>query len=180
MKQEIKKHSDIKNKLYLLLLVFGCMQSVAVKAVGFEHIFTYSYDNAGNRYLRAYTVAPHFRLANPSLKDSTQLDSLYMLAQKDADTIAITQQEFIKNAVAEGELKVVYPNPTKGNVYIDFTNDLPNTKIELYDLKGNLLSELSMSGANLQVDLSLFANGEYLMRIKTVTGKIYTRKIIKF
>ena len=153
-----------------------------MKALDYAHIFTYQYDNAGNRYSRVYSVMDNTRKANPNInvKDSTVLDSLYVFAQKDADTILKNQQDFIKNASAEDELKVVYPNPTKGNVYIDFTADLQNTTIEVYDIKGILLGTVIMSGANLQVDLALFANGEYLLRIKTAKGKVYTRKIIKF
>lgn len=167
-------------KLYTtILFVMFCSIAIPLKATNYKHTFTYSYDPAGNRYTRAYSVMEELRKASPSVKDSVVLDSLHAAAQTDADTIANNQSEFIKNSITEGELKVVYPNPTRGNVYLDFTTELENTRIEVTDLEGNALGEIRTSGAYLQIDLSLFPNGTYLLRITTQENKQYVRKIIK-
>jgi endonuclease I len=74
----------------------------------------------------------------------------------------------------------VYPNPTTSSINIqsvDFqANDIT---VEIHDIAGRtLLSQTSDHTYNLQIDVSSFPDGLYLMKISSAK-KIYTYKIVK-
>lgn len=69
----------------------------------------------------------------------------------------------------------IFPNPTQGNVYIDFIDS--KTEITLFNLVGEKLQEIT-TDKNIMIDLSNYENGIYLMRISTKDGMI-TRKVSK-
>lgn len=70
---------------------------------------------------------------------------------------------------------VVFPNPTRGIVYIDFIES--KTTITLFNLMGEKMLEL-VTEKDVTMDLSDFANGIYLMKITTAHG-VVTKKISK-
>ncbi len=69
----------------------------------------------------------------------------------------------------------MYPNPTSGNVTIEFTSD--NAVCEVRDAQGKLIfTEELMSGES--IDLQSLATGVYLFTLKTELG-ITTRRVVK-
>ncbi len=67
----------------------------------------------------------------------------------------------------------VYPNPNQGLVYVS-ANDYQDVFIELLDLQGRLLQTSTMTNTLMQIDLSQYASGNYLLRInKAQATNIY-------
>lgn len=165
--------------LAVLMFVFCCMQSVAVKA-DYAHKFTYTYDNAGNRYVRVYTVTPCTQPSCRVRKDTiTQqiLDSLFIIAQNNPE-LMVPEVIDDKSIITEINLKALYPNPSKGNLYLSFTDYLKNVSISIFDVSGTFYGTLVISGQDIQLDMSMYSAGEYILQILTNEGKKYTKKII--
>lgn len=71
---------------------------------------------------------------------------------------------------------MVYPNPTKNRLNLQFPNQVKADKIVISDLTGKVI--LEQTGFTNQVDVSQFANGMYI--IKAFSGKEeYQTKFIK-
>ena len=71
----------------------------------------------------------------------------------------------------------IYPNPTIDLLSIE-TNDPGHHTIEITSLSGQLLYSIKMEGSTLQIDLSSFQKGVYLITIRN-KDFVTTRKIIK-
>ena len=61
----------------------------------------------------------------------------------------------------------IYPNPTNSKVYVQAEL---GAKIQLFDLQGKLLSQKEALSNETAFDMSLYANGVYLMKITTNEG----------
>ncbi|MDC8002466.1 T9SS type A sorting domain-containing protein [Aureisphaera galaxeae] len=69
----------------------------------------------------------------------------------------------------------IYPNPTSGNIHIMSPNNSIE-QVEVYDLAGRKVMEQLEPGKNyLQIDLSGFPSGVYMIGIKNHSGSIYKR-----
>lgn len=89
------------------------------------------------------------------------------------------EEEFLgtNNALASSEISV-YPNPV--TEYFNINNENSNEKIsqiQLFDLNGNKVKSYGTQVDNL--DVSGLAKGVYLIKIHTVSGKVFTQKLIK-
>ncbi|HOI32169.1 MAG TPA: T9SS type A sorting domain-containing protein, partial [Bacteroidales bacterium] len=67
----------------------------------------------------------------------------------------------------------LYPNPVMD--YLTVRSDEKINTVSVYDLSGKLI----ISTETNVVDLSLLKQGFYLVQIKTITGKLFTEKIIR-
>ena len=80
----------------------------------------------------------------------------------------------------------IYPNPFVNNLYLLFELDnQDHTKINLYDIKGSLVSEifdgeLSSGIHRLNRNFDYLNSGIYILKIITSSGKVQTEKLIKF
>lgn len=75
----------------------------------------------------------------------------------------------------------LYPNPTSGIVNVGFemgNEQWRNAEIQIFDMYGKLLRTELVNDSTIQIDMSLFADGVYTLRIKTQDG-VVTRKIVK-
>ncbi|MBA3665119.1 MAG: T9SS type A sorting domain-containing protein [Bacteroidetes bacterium] len=63
----------------------------------------------------------------------------------------------------------IYPNPTTGNLTIEFGFAIPRS-IEVMDVTGRLISLEKTSNATVQLDLNVYSNGVYYLKIKDVNG----------
>jgi Secretion system C-terminal sorting domain len=70
----------------------------------------------------------------------------------------------------------IYPNPTNGIIHILNPNHTKFTSIQFYSLNGTLLQ--TYNGMDAEINISEFANGEYLIKLNT-TKEYFTQKIIK-
>jgi len=71
---------------------------------------------------------------------------------------------------------LIYPNPTSGSVTIEM-NNAGIHRIEVYDMPGKRLVSKNVAEDKVQLDLSPYTQGIYLIRLHTSTT-VYTHKII--
>ena len=110
----------------------------------------FSYDATGNRIQRNLIVIPCSDVQKTSVADSS--------SQSVAPTMQVN----------------VYPNPAKDKINVEFSQDSSKDecKIFLYDIGGKIIYSSVVSSAQLQIDVSAFNTGTYLLKI--VRGKEYS------
>ncbi|HQE11681.1 MAG TPA: M43 family zinc metalloprotease [Flavipsychrobacter sp.] len=73
----------------------------------------------------------------------------------------------------------IYPNPTKGQLTFDWSNQTTAATIKIYSLTGNLLQVETVNVSSKKtVDLSHFANGAYYVMIIDEQGKTATVPVV--
>ncbi|NBR16202.1 MAG: T9SS C-terminal target domain-containing protein [Crocinitomicaceae bacterium] len=96
--------------------------------------------------------------------------------------------EITEESISNSELitkieAVVYPNPTNGEVNIEFTNELEkNVSIELYDMIGNKVSKSDIPAGSTVGNLTLegMTSGMYLLQVVNSNNDIiYKTKVSK-
>lgn len=133
----------MKQLFFLIgILLLSVFSSTTAKA---QTTIEYAYDNSGNRITRTVIT-----LKNASI----------------ASGFGAEQQtpELLEAQVGLQET-IIYPNPTKGLLRIDFPS-LTGSKasIRVHDAHGKLIVHKSAAGSN-QVDLSFYPSGYYIMTI---------------
>lgn len=98
-----------------------------------------------------------------------------------SDTETKTEYITVDNllSIDEEELSsiVIYPNPTDDLIYIKNTLNVKIKRIEVYDLTGKLLSRIDDNPQS--ISFKDYANGIYLIQIKSDNGKVIKRIIKK-
>ena len=74
----------------------------------------------------------------------------------------------------------VYPNPAKDilNVELKMQNGLQNTSLQITDMLGNTVKQVSISGNQFSINVADLSEGVYFIQVKSA-DKIYTNKFIK-
>ena len=72
---------------------------------------------------------------------------------------------------------IVYPNPTTGKFRIE-NSELRIEYVEVFDVYGKLLQTIAINDNSVELDLSTFASGMYLVRVMCDEGSV-TKSIIK-
>jgi len=80
----------------------------------------------------------------------------------------LSNQDFENNKVA------LYPNPTNGKVYISANFDIKS--LAIYNMYGQ---KIGGTQSNIEIDLSDYNVGMYLIKIEDTAGKTITKKILK-
>ncbi|MCC6722237.1 MAG: T9SS type A sorting domain-containing protein [Bacteroidia bacterium] len=79
------------------------------------------------------------------------------------DSVA-TSNLYVKNEELTGGISV-YPNPANSILNIEIDNSVSNiNNIEIYDLKGKILYSNKTDSRNLQIDLTGFSKGMYILK----------------
>lgn len=74
--------------------------------------------------------------------------------------------------------EVIYPNPAKNVLYINNETQALK-KIEIYNIIGSKMKEVHLeSSQRIQVPISSFERGSYIIRIYDKDNQVYTRKIV--
>jgi len=74
---------------------------------------------------------------------------------------------------------VVFPNPTKDHLNIQFDYHIPNnTQIQIFDMVGHLVYQQAMTQQREELNIGHLSHGMYVVRV-VADGKIWTRKVIK-
>ncbi|NBX80754.1 MAG: T9SS C-terminal target domain-containing protein [Flavobacteriales bacterium] len=131
---------------------------------------------SGNIQVRAFnnckTGAPG------SLRVRSCLPSVSRTMSTEITEESISNSELITKIEA-----VVYPNPTNGEVNIEFTNELEkNVSIELYDMIGNKVSKSDIPAGSTVGNLTLegMTSGMYLLQVVNSNNDIiYKTKVSK-
>jgi len=147
----------------LILIGFVLSQFIDTKCQTVD----FFYDENGNRTSRILTVE--------QLKSgSTQFP---VINTKDLKLVEDVQEQKSEESEIEA---MVYPNPTKGVLHIDISNMPLNSKSELriYDLSGVQLIIKRNFGEAVEVDMTQFKDGLYILRLK-VNKKVFDWKVVK-
>ena len=113
------------------------------------------YDAAGNRTKRVYFC-------------NLGIDPY---PTKKADQQAGVTEEF-------QSVDALYPNPTTGKFFIEFSKTLNNVDVYIIDVSGKMIMRSKGNGNKLDFDLSNVAAGVYFVRI-TDGKNVVTKKVIK-
>ncbi|HEY0029243.1 MAG TPA: T9SS type A sorting domain-containing protein [Bacteroidia bacterium] len=74
----------------------------------------------------------------------------------------------------------VFPNPSVSYLQVQFTDLKENTMLEIYSMEGKLLQSKAVSAVKeVQIDMSSYAPGNYLLSIKENNKPTITYKISK-
>jgi hypothetical protein len=174
----------IKN-LILIIAVFLLYLSGYTQSSDY---LKYTYDAAGNRVKReiislnkSMTVSDTTHQI-PNRNDSTQQAATQTALADASHATDATANDANANpnggnqsagntaySYTQGEQKVlVFPNPTAGQLQIKITpfTLAENGEIQLYDLQGKLLIKTSCTAEITTLDLSRFASGSYILKIR--------------
>jgi len=136
--------------------------------------FLYYYDENGNRVMREFIlVCPD---TPPTDGKYINPDSLFTESLKDSIP---KYEENLKRDEQDGVFKNIYPNPTSGNVIIQFSKIIKNAQLQIFDENGRFYLEENITGAEFNVNLSMLQAGVYYFKIKTTNGLNITKKIVK-
>ncbi len=84
------------------------------------------------------------------------------------------------NDIENDELSLkIYPNPTKGILYVEKQNNNTNTKISLMSIDGKQMIQTILASGNsrVEIDVSQYPKGNYWVRISSETHKNISQKI---
>lgn len=79
--------------------------------------------------------------------------------------------------IAMNDFKI-YPNPATDNISISFENEINNFEISIFSIEGKLIYKTIANSKNVNIDISEFTNGLYLIQIKS-EEKTYNSRFIK-
>lgn len=120
--------------------------------------YTYAYDDNGNRITVSY-------ISNCRVRDTTQLDTV--------------PKEIIKE-IKEVTTPSIYPNPTRAYFTLSFPDLTQLAKLEIYDLKGNLVfKEEQINTSHTIINTCNLAAGLYTVVVYYNTSKPFVTKIEK-
>jgi len=170
-------------------LAMGCSNEVKVFEVSFDSVGVpslkllhsvkpamgantvgLSYDLAGNLYVISNSSE---RLGVWAMPKS---DNRFVTSAPSEAVIVVLNTDAGELNVEEAEVRM-YPNPVDDELSVSVSGG-NLSKIELYDLNGRLLLVKLVSGSSVQLPMSDFAKGTYLIRI-SYNNKVLTKQLLK-
>lgn len=90
-----------------------------------------------------------------------------------------TITEELNRPADQGFSVALFPNPTLGQINLEFSGNDESTLLSIFDLTGTLLMQRSLEGGSHQIDISDFAeNGIYILRLTQKETSIIKRVIL--
>lgn len=122
---------------------------------------------------------PHFYLNNTIGNGHIQIAVWSGNDSTNADTINYFASTWGLYSAKVGNDKSVkvYPNPTKGQLHLDFEST-GIVEVEIFDVLGKKLRSFSHEGEHSSMDLGDLPNGLYIIRISE-NGEVYSRTFRK-
>jgi len=72
----------------------------------------------------------------------------------------------------------ILPNPTQGNIQVTIDGiDINGAVVSVYNLQGKLMQEARVNAATVNLDLSVYTTGVYLVNVQTAEG-VVTEKVV--
>ncbi|MGC6414469.1 MAG: T9SS type A sorting domain-containing protein [Bacteroidia bacterium] len=145
-----------------LLLTFPCVSQNAT--------LNFEYDAAGNQ------VKYYYCLDGSCYKK--QQGSYARVTDTPNDESFAVDEEQSKEDIPQSDFKI-YPNPTSGLVNLHLHNLVFET-IEIFDINAKRILQINTKNKEfIEIDLSAYPTGTYLLRALQTDGQIITKKIIK-
>ena len=91
---------------------------------------------------------------------------------------ASKQSEDEMIATVEIDMASIYPSPTDGAFAIEFSKALENETVKIVSMEGKTLYQQTHSGAIVNIDISGFASGTYIVAIQRKEGTI-SEKVVR-
>ncbi len=151
-----------------MLIVFSALAGIAQQIPFGSCGFVYIHDAAGNRTRRVY----YCNNGTDPYPTKQNIDSTSFV---NANT-AFTKQEM--RDIEFQPVDALYPNPTSGIFYINFSKALSNANISLVDVNGKTVQQYKACGIKLTCNLSVLPGGIYFVRIEE-NGQTISKKVIK-
>lgn len=132
----------MKIRILLIVLLF-----MSFTLGAWTQNFSFTYDVNGNRTNRVIPLK-----STLSASDSTDYDS--------------SNEEF--NEQIENSEIFLFPNPTKGNIFLNIKNLSPglSSGLDLFDNAGRLLNKIEILTEHNTIDLSYLPPGNYFIKIR--------------
>lgn len=129
------------------IIMIATMQVLAVHA---QTVVKYSYDDAGNRKYRGVITLPP--------------------QQQSESKKAIEKPKPLKEELGEQKI-IIYPNPTMGELIVEIEGYDPGTRTEasIFSLKGKKFQTQTFASSRVNLDLTGYPTGTYILKIKTGT-----------
>jgi len=124
---------------------------------------TYYYDAAGNRILRMVVPCSE---SSKSLLDST---------------LAASKQQGLKDSatLAAFQIVMIAPNPTAGPFNVTCNQVLNNANVTIVDMNGQVVSQSTVSGSTIPMDISRLAPGAYTVIVNSNGSQPTAKTLIK-
>ncbi|MDR0207152.1 MAG: T9SS type A sorting domain-containing protein [Bacteroidales bacterium] len=142
-------------------------------------IITWSIEDAGTTGAtitsnKLYTTAEGYVIVTATIKNGLGIDSIYI----QNFTIEV-KPVGINDPTQELSNITIYPNPTNGELEIEYKNLLIN-KIEVFDIKGKIVlsSLFNILSAHHRINISNLNSGNYFVKVFTTQGEI-VKKVVK-
>ena len=140
---------------------------------------SYVFMNVDTGHYTIYVDIPNFGMDSSYQVIISSTNTLSANNNYNVDSTSIyidkTGQAGIKQVLVNNGQVMVYPNPATNTINISGIID--KATIKLYDVLGNLVTELSANNNQLTIDVSQFTNGVYILVTESNCGKI-TNKVI--
>ena len=124
---------------------------------------TYFYDAAGNRILRMVV-----QCGSGTGRHTDTATAIATTRDIHSDTTTLGKFEIVLMA----------PNPTGGPFHITCNQDLDNSNVTIIDLTGQVVSQTTVSGREVPMDISHLAPGTYQV-IVTTSSNTTAKSIVK-
>ena len=156
-----------------ILLVFAFATFSIAQTIQFE------YDAAGNCILKYKTVV---LLRSADIEEETEIPEEEEEGKGENDKWDSSRQDdySLTDDFFEGIQTIIFPNPTKGILQIQFLHKAAELPVNyaLTQMNGRRITEGATANHLMTLDLSGYASGIYFLRL-TIHGKSETYKIIK-
>jgi len=134
-------------------------------------------DNMGSFFVSGDYYSISMIFGADTLSDPTTLEAFFVAKYK-YDTLHCPTTLQTETSMKSSNI-TLYPNPSPGNIIIDFNTPNPQPfKLELFDLTGRLLRTYSNVGNGSEISLPDFAAGLYQCKIICADGSCYYRKLV--
>ncbi|WP_240966083.1 reprolysin-like metallopeptidase [Pseudoflavitalea sp. G-6-1-2] len=80
---------------------------------------------------------------------------------------------------ADEQKAIIYPNPTKNIVNINFINFTGKSDLSLFDVNGRVVLSREIHSSSTSIDIAAFPTGVYVLKIKNGGKEVVIRKIVK-
>ncbi|MDR2887835.1 MAG: T9SS type A sorting domain-containing protein [Bacteroidales bacterium] len=139
----------------------------------------YRYDSSGNRTQRTIVFSTTSASSASAPSSVTFADEVHPDTRTSSPGDFYDDYQHYEDVLGERKV-VIYPNPTRGLIRIDFDGyaALDNARLLLYNIQGRLLYQEHRVGQSNTLDLSSYPSGMYILHL--VEGSVRNQwKIIK-
>ncbi len=115
---------------------------------------------------------------NPSFDYKWQITSpgnYTVIVNPGNNTVSVSSGLTLSESIAKEKNLIIYPNPSKGIVFLQSKEKFANTPVQIYNLEGREVAKLNIT--NNQINTANLKTGTYILKIENNKEK-YSAKII--